>query len=667
MQLIDTKPSTDDGSSSKEAGFTLSIKDYRPFIDGLRAVAVCSVVAYHAGIPGISGGYVGVDIFFVISGFLIINQIVYGLGKGNFSFADFWSRRAIRILPTYLLVIVSSIVIGLFVLVEPSEFESFGQEVMWSAGMVVNHLFLSQEGYFDTAADTKPLLHLWSLAVEEQFYIFAPLFLAGIWLLGSRKRAGLWFLGAVLFGTSLIGSILLTEGEKNYSFYLMVLRAWQFIAGGAIALFIGWFSTRRLLSEALGLAGLAAIVVSIALFTHDTVFPGYAALLPTFGACAVIIAGCSNQRTLVAYVLALKPLVWIGLVSYAFYLWHWPLLVFGRMYMFESPSLAANVGFSLVALVLATYTYLFIEKPLKAWRRSVSFNWHGWKPAMVGFGGIAQVAIAGLLLTTAVAPTLALSWPFEKWQPEQQAKVRGRHLGILIGDSHASTALAGIDAVLKQFSAAVLPVTSGGCPPLLEATIFRKSGIKVNCGRREATLRNAERRGADFAILIARWNIYVPTETIQGNDTRRLIGGRRPDKDQHAAFVSHLKKSIKSLRRRGFQRILIVAPTPEFDRHPLRCVPRTHSYGADPALVCGEALERVIKRRAMAMASIKQASEGFADIRIADPLSAFCANGVCSPATKTKILWRDRDHLSPHGVRILATALRKDLAWVSGN
>ena len=643
----------------------MSIKDYRPFIDGLRAVAVCSVVAYHAGVPGVSGGYVGVDIFFVISGFLIINQIAYSLGKGSFSFSDFWSRRAIRILPSYLLVIVVSIVAAFFVLVEPGEFESFGQEVMWSAGMVVNHLFLSQEGYFDTAAETKPLLHLWSLAVEEQFYVFAPLILVGVWSLGRSKQAALWLVGIGLFAASLAGCILLTEGEKNYAFYVMALRAWQFIAGGAVALFIAWFSRHRFLTELMGLAGLAAIVASIVLFTHDTVFPGYAAMLPTFGACAVILAGCADQRIIVARLLALKPMVWVGLVSYAFYLWHWPLLVFGRMYMFESPTLAANIGFSLVAFVLASYTYLFIERPLKMWRRSAGFNWHGWKPAMVGFGAIAQVAILGLLLTAAVAPTMALSWPFEPWQAQRQSPPGKRHLGIIVGDSHARTATAGIDDALKGIGAAILPVTSSGCAPLIETTIFRKSGAKVDCGPREAELRRARQRGADFAVLIARWNIYVPTDVRLGNSTRRLIGNERPEKDQQAAFVSHLKKSLESLKKRGFRRVLIVAPTPEFDRHPLRCVPRTHSKEADIAVVCGERLDRVLDRRKLVMKLLAEAVKGFDDVRIADPLPAFCSQGVCSPANSRQILWRDNDHLSPHGVRVLAAALKKDLAWVS--
>src|SRR5690606_15744056 len=162
---------------------------FHPIVDVLRALSVVAVVAYHAGMPGIPGGYVGVDVFFVISGFLIIGQIVAEHGRGRFSYAGFWARRALRILPTYLLVIVASSLIALYVLVMPGEFREFGRQVAWSAGMVVNHLCLNEQGYFDAAAEAKPLLHLWSLAVEEQFYLGAPIVRAGLcWLAKPEAR-----------------------------------------------------------------------------------------------------------------------------------------------------------------------------------------------------------------------------------------------------------------------------------------------------------------------------------------------------------------------------------------------------------------------------------------------------------------------------------------------
>ena len=207
--------------------------DYRPYIDGLRAVAVLSVALYHAGVPWLPGGFVGVDVFFVISGFLIINQIMSSKASNRFSFSEFWSRRALRILPPYLLVILTCSLVAPFVLVMPSEYQEFSQEAGYSSIMVVNHFFLSQQGYFDVGADTKVLLHLWSLAVEEQFYIFAPLIITALWYLGRRSFASAC---AVLFSISFLGCAYWTglAGDKNYAFFLMPLRAWEFIAGGAV-------------------------------------------------------------------------------------------------------------------------------------------------------------------------------------------------------------------------------------------------------------------------------------------------------------------------------------------------------------------------------------------------------------------------------------------------
>lgn len=203
----------------------MTSRSYFDFVDGLRAIAVTSVVAYHVGVPGVTGGFVGVDIFFVISGFLIINQIVAALQSGTFSFSEFWSRRALRILPPYLLVIASSAAAAAYVLVTPSEFEAFGKQALFSAVMVVNHLFLEQQGYFDAASNKKILLHLWSLAVEEQFYLFAPMILAALWWL-RLSRTTLAIVGAALATASLVGCINWTPTgssgiDKNYAFFLM--------------------------------------------------------------------------------------------------------------------------------------------------------------------------------------------------------------------------------------------------------------------------------------------------------------------------------------------------------------------------------------------------------------------------------------------------------------
>jgi peptidoglycan/LPS O-acetylase OafA/YrhL len=285
--------------------------NYLAFVDGLRAVAILSVVAYHAGFRFVGGGFVGVDIFFVISGYLIIGQIVKGLQSDTFSFAEFWSRRALRILPPYLLVIATSCVVALFVLVTPEEIASFGKEVLWSAGMAANHLFLSQEGYFDRAAEVKPLLHLWSLAVEEQFYLVAPVALVlGFQFLARFSGAVRRWVAALTVGTLGLVSFWLcaslSSGDVNYAFYLMPLRAWEFIAGGLVPVVA--LSLRRApkgLIEFAALLGVALMTYAILGFQANRPFPSTVAAIPVWGlGCCATPLHRSSVLCLVSLALA---------------------------------------------------------------------------------------------------------------------------------------------------------------------------------------------------------------------------------------------------------------------------------------------------------------------------------------------------------------------------
>jgi peptidoglycan/LPS O-acetylase OafA/YrhL len=266
-----------------------SSSTHKPFIDGLRAVAILAVLGFHVGVPYFSGGFIGVDVFFVISGFLIIGQLNSALADGRHSLVEFWARRVLRILPPYLLVVAGSLVLAHYYLASPTERGDFASQVMWSAGMAANHYFLGQQGYFDTSADVKPLLHLWSLAVEEQFYLVAPLILSAYWMAQRRFASGrAW--GLVRLGVPIalaLGSFLLcirfTGGaeEPNYAFFLMPLRAWEFILGGALP----WVA--RAVGSRLGrwtstvpIAGLALVVGATVGYREETPFPSFTAALP---------------------------------------------------------------------------------------------------------------------------------------------------------------------------------------------------------------------------------------------------------------------------------------------------------------------------------------------------------------------------------------------------
>ena len=352
------------------------VRIYRPFIDGLRAIAILTVVGSHISLPGFGGGFVGVDIFFVISGYLIINQIAEDIENKRFNILDFATRRTFRILPAFLLVMVVCLALSttIFMQAEPKDFaESF----FLSAIMFANHHFLSHTGYFDMAAVTKPLLHMWSLAVEEQFYLLAPLTLLAMTATTAKmkpeNRRRTWI--AVTFGlgiVSFVACVIFTYPSirPNVSFYIMPTRGWEFILGGAVPAFAA--VVRRLpvfVNKSLAIAGAAAIVLAVLCFDADMLYPFYWAAVPVIGATLIITGGLVEPRNVVARALATKPMVWIGLVSYPWYLWHWPLISFVRTMNFGEQSFAEEIGAAALSLALALLTYRFVELPVRRLRK----------------------------------------------------------------------------------------------------------------------------------------------------------------------------------------------------------------------------------------------------------------------------------------------------------
>lgn len=361
---------------------------YRPDIDGLRAVAVAAVVTFHAFPSLLPAGFIGVDIFFVISGYLITAIIIKGLDSGSFSFTDFYARRIKRIFPALILVLVTCFVAGWYLLL-PDEYKEFGKHLAGGAGFVSNFVLLTERGYFDLAAETKPLLHLWSLGIEEQFYFFWPL---ALWLAWSL-RANVFTLTLVVCFLSFRWNLDQVAGDPTAVFYMPQTRVWELLIGSALSYvqirYGKWYpalarvtdatvgrvlfaAPRResgtLLGNLLSLIGFAMLSYGLWRITKETAFPGKAALAPSLGAACIIAGG--PKALINRYILASKPLVWIGLISYPLYLWHWPLLVFPRVIEGAAVSVTFRVGLVFAAVVLAALTYQLLEKPI---RRSSSW------------------------------------------------------------------------------------------------------------------------------------------------------------------------------------------------------------------------------------------------------------------------------------------------------
>jgi peptidoglycan/LPS O-acetylase OafA/YrhL len=339
---------------------------YRPEIDGLRAIAVAAVILFHAGFAMFSGGFVGVDVFFVISGFLITSIIVEELKTGRFSVLRFYERRARRILPG-LFTVMAACVPFAYRLLSPDDLKDFAQSLAAICLFASNILFWGESGYFDTQAELKPLLHTWSLAVEEQFYVVFPLLLLAAWRLGRGVLLS-------LIGAIAVASLFLSVDEvRNFpsaAFYLLPSRAWQLLVG-ALASFVadrwstvdGKGASGPIAGEVVGWGGMAMIILALFLFDERTSFPGLNAALPTIGTALVLL--CASDRTSVGRMLAWRPLVGLGLISYSAYLWHQPLFAFTKHALLADLPTDLAIVLCVATIVLACLSWRYIEQPFR--------------------------------------------------------------------------------------------------------------------------------------------------------------------------------------------------------------------------------------------------------------------------------------------------------------
>ncbi len=410
----------------------LSHPKYRPDIDGLRAVAVLSVVAFHAFPDWLKGGFIGVDVFFVISGFLISSIIFENLDRGTFSFSEFYARRIKRIFPALLVILIASYALGWFVLLS-DEYKQLGKHIAAGAGFVSNFVLWNESGYFDNAAETKPLLHLWSLGIEEQFYIVWPF---ALWLAWKVRFNLLAITGAITvasFGLNIAGA----GHDAVATFYSPQTRFWELLAGTLLAWFALYKKTAyaslklkmnlwlakvqkrekldgggEALPNILSLLGCLLLTYGYWRIDKNLSFPGYWALLPVLGAALIILAG--SKAWLNRNILSNRLAVWVGLISFPLYLWHWPLLTFARIATSETPTQKMRIAAVLLSVVLAWLTYKLIEQPVR-------FGRHGRAMvtslitlmAMIGFVGGNTYSRDGLKYRAIVKSNAAIDSGFD--------------------------------------------------------------------------------------------------------------------------------------------------------------------------------------------------------------------------------------------------------------
>ncbi len=623
--------------------------DYRPDIDGLRTVSALSFIFYHYGLGRFTGGFVGVDVFFVISGYLITSIIYREMEQDRFSILAFYDRRFRRILPATLLAIIGTGIVGYFVLL-PKDFAGFGESAVYASFGFANFFFLwNTGGYFDSAADLMPLLHTWSLAVEEQFYFVWPLLLLLVFRFSSGSRTAVVATLALIIAVSLGASILIVERNQQVAFYMLHTRAWE-LAIGALLVFVPAIR-HRLAAEALAVLGLALIAYGVFALTSRSPFPGLNALYPCVGAALLIWP--TAQRTMVARALSLRPMVFIGLISFSLYLWHWPILVLYRLYgIGDMPGTYEKVALILLSILLATISLYAVENPIRRRR----FGHHVTIPA--GLSAAAVVAVCGYgIVAMAGIPSrldpdvryyasfLDFDTPNRRdpacfitsesareglsFESDRCLAITADKPNVLvIGDSHANHYVASLRQLYPGINFA--QATASGCQPTIKPVGSKRCTNLMN----DVFQKYVPGMDFDAVIVSARWNNHG---------------------------IKKLRKSVKALKRH-VAKVIVLGPTIEYRHELARLLAKSKMTGRD--------LMRESRRyeaKAKTQRAVERALSG-TSATLVSVLDAVCPRKKCQVLTPegAPLQW-DYGHFTTSGATYALQKMKLPLPTTSSN
>jgi peptidoglycan/LPS O-acetylase OafA/YrhL len=642
---------------------------HRKDIDGLRAIAVLSVLGFHCGIPWLRGGFIGVDIFFVISGYLICSIIYRDLQSGTFSIARFYERRFKRILPALFVVLAFCLVLAVLIL-SPVEARRLGNSALATALSASNFLFWRQSGYFDAGSNMKPLLMTWSLAVEEQFYFAFPLIML---MFRRMPRRSLLVILSVLCVLSLSLSLIAEFSSPSLNFYSPFTRAWELGAGTLLAI---WTTGRSKIAnqpswkaDATGAIGLLLIAVPIFWYLPGTRFPGYEAIPPVLGTILILASAGGRANR----ILSIPPLVDVGLISYSLYLWHWPLLSFARIISAHPLHARTTVILMAIAFAAATASYFLVEKPFRA-RTAVRTS-----TVLLAYASLlfAFVVVSGLFSLThglpGRAPELArieFQANIDRGHPCQVSRLSalssfclppangtGKSFALL-GDSHAEAISNRMRNKLANDGWQLVTISHGSCPPTLGMTRWISAEEADSCRRFNRGALNYVLSRPDIRVvaLLAGWGgrIYVPDNLNESPLTQS-------SEQNTANLMAGVENEIAALESAG-KRVILIDDYPEFPFDPVESI----RYGQMPLR---RALNRLFlsdepeqwqstsEDATLELIPPKRAvSVEFAALAKSDPRLAlvslddkFCQDGRCSFADRSELYYFDADHLSDLG------------------
>lgn len=621
--------------------------NYRLDIDGLRAIAVLSVLGFHFFPAWIQGGFIGVDIFFVISGYLISLILFEEIANGQFSFIHFYSRRIRRIFPALILILIVSMALGWLILFD-YEYKKLGFHVVAGGSFFSNFAYWNESGYFDNAPETKPLLHLWSLGIEEQFYIFWPFV---IWLAYKLNRLT-FNLILFAFCLSLIACVAETKAHPVATFYLPLTRFWELLSGSLLAYFVTFNSRDKLLPDLplitqisrinlfnfFSILGMILIVSGFLLINKDIGFPGFWASLPVLGATCILAAG--PQAWLNRVVLSHRLLVWIGLISYPLYLWHWILLSFSSIILGGFPSRSVRVVLLLLSFLVGWLSYQLAEKPL---RKSKNLS-------------LITASLSAFMLMTILAGALIyfkdgfparkniplISIPgeldhafFYQYISERNAPCENQRIlngafntfgyircfqsksnvnidTLIIGDSHAEHLFPGLSSAL--------PAQNVGYYMLSPSNTFEHIRIAANS---DPTLK--------LVILSLYWGSL--SGAISNQEFQKLL-------------TDLFNRNVK---------VYLLLDNPEFNFQPNQCIEKRWIYSDKPS--CQMSAKQWHDQKNDSQAAVLNLLQAFPKTKIIDIGQYFCNDDTCNMALNKKILMRDAHHLNVTGSLYIGNAI----------
>ena len=643
---------------------------YREDIDGLRAIAVIAVVLNHIGLAYFSGGYVGVDIFFVISGFLITGIIVREIQENSFTLLKFYERRIRRILPALVGMVIVALLIS-SVIYDSDRFKSFGKSLIATMLFYSNINFWQEAGYFDAPSLLKPLLHTWSLAVEEQFYIVFPLLMYVINFVSKKSIKlvlsiiALMSLGFSIYTVNILGN------DPTSAFYLAHMRAWELLVGGLLALNIFPVISVKKVNTGLGLLGVLMIGYSIINYTESTPFPGLSAIAPVLGTALIIYSGMVG-KSLIGRALSISPLVFIGKISYSLYLWHWPLIIFAKYYLIRPMTGPELFIVFLVILVVSTLSWRFIETPF----RSKNF---------LSTKQIYAFAASVVMIILVAASTVFIFDGFPKREgampiveylylekenfteciyADKDSKVCSIGVTskppsfIMWGDSHAATLRKAVNLIAHDNGFSGVYIYKNSCPPVL-GMAQDSTHLNIPCSEyNQSMIRYLEIHPEITTVILAgHWSAYIenPAYRQQKNSGSTLAShtSESPDNlSREKSIKLELEQMIQTLLAMN-RKVVIVSSIPEIGYDVPSANFIATRTGRDVNEIIAPSLNEYFNRNRKIFAILNELKEKY-QFQIIDPWKILCTNKICRVTVDGVPLYSDDDHLSFFGSELIS-------------